>query len=260
MQVINDVDFHPMMPIVVSAARDNTVRFFDYTKASIKRSFHVLNIPECEPRTINMHPSGDFMLIGTSAMERQSIMRMVDLHSMKTYSSSNANDHHTGDVNDVRWSTDGKLWVSGGKDCAIKIWDGVTGRCVNTIPNAHSGHVYSVQFSLNNNYLLSNGQDSVVKLWDLSTGRQIRTFKGPSAQPSNTRHNCCFNFNENAVISSRENEVLVWDTVSGDMVHRLNGHNKVIRWIAYSPTEQSFVSCSDDQRARFWADEKLYNL
>jgi cleavage stimulation factor subunit 1 len=260
-QEINDVDFHPTMPIVASAARDNTVRFFDYTKASIKRSFHTIGVTECEPRSINIHPSGDFILIGTSTTQDrgggrpQAVMRLVDLHSMKTFTSQNSSDHHLGDINMVKWSNNGKLWVSGAKDGCIKLWDGRNGRCVNTIPNAHTGHVYSVQFSHNNNYLLSNGQDSVVKLWDLSTGRQIRTFKGPSAQPSTTRHNCCFSYNEHAVLSSRENEVLIWDTITGELVHRLNGHNKVIRWISFSPTEQSFVSCSDDQRARFWADE-----
>ncbi|KAL0486853.1 cleavage stimulation factor subunit 1 [Acrasis kona] len=254
---INDVDFHPTMPIVVSASRDKSSRFFDYSKASIKRSFHSLETPEAEVRSLQFHPSGDFMLLGTAvSATKQAAVRLLDLHSMKTFTSSNPNDQHRGDVNMCRWSKDGKLWVTAGKDGQYKIWDGVTGRCVSSTA-AHQGAAYSAVFSSNGDYLLTNGQDGLVKLWDMSTGRQIRAYKPPGGAPAgNTnRYDCCFSYNEQAVVSSRDSDVLVWDTVTGDLVHKLVGHNKSIRWIAYSPIEQSFVSCSDDQRARFWADE-----
>jgi WD40 repeat protein len=42
---------------------------------------------------------------------------------------------------------------------------------------------------------------------------------------------------------------------TGEQISKLGGHNKLIRWVTCSPTEQAIVSCSDDQRARFWVEK-----
>lgn len=49
------------------------------------------------------------------------------------------------------WSSDGRLYVSASTDGSIKIWDGVSSRCVNTCHAAHDGtEVGSVIFTRNN--------------------------------------------------------------------------------------------------------------
>lgn len=184
--------------------------------------------------------------------------------NLTCFTSPNPQDHHFGPINQARFSSDGKLFVSAGKDGAIKLWDGVTGRCVNTLPNAHgAGQVYSVSFSRNCKYLLSSGQDQIVKLWDVSTMRQVRVYKNSPAQTATPlpEHACraqaCFNYDEEFVMSSDKSDICVWSTRSSELLWRLPGHNKQVRWLAASPVEQSFMSCSDDTRARFWADEEL---
>jgi cleavage stimulation factor subunit 1 len=240
--------------VIISASADCTIKFFDFTKASIKRSFKTITDTH-NVRSIHMHPSGEYLLAGTDHNQ----IRMYDLNTMQCFTSPNPQDHHFGPINQVRYSSDGKLFVSGSKDGAIKIWDGVTGRCVNTIPNAHSGQVYSVQFSMNSKYLLSSGQDYIAKLWDLSTGRQVRAYpsSGKAFKSDNDqkpyRIQTVFNFNETSVVSSEGSDVVIWDTKQAKVLHRLGGHNKVVRWIGCSPVEHAFMSCSEDQRARFWA-------
>ena len=257
-KAINDVDIHPTLPVVASASADCTVKFFDYTKTSVKKSFKQITETH-NVRTIHIHPSGDYILLGTD----HNHVRIYDLSNMQCYTSPNPQDHHFGPINQVRFSPDGKLYVYGSKDGAIKIWDGVTGRCVNTIPNAHSGQVYSTQFSMNGKYMLSNGQDFVAKLWDLSTGRQVRTYaaskksiKTETSEQKPERIQTCFNYNETSVLTSEGSDVVIWDTRQGRVLHRLGGHNKNVRWVAPSPVEHAFMSCSEDQRARFWAADK----
>eukprot|EP00761_Pharyngomonas_kirbyi_P000064 gb/GECH01000064.1/.p1 GENE.gb/GECH01000064.1/~~gb/GECH01000064.1/.p1 ORF type:complete len:414 (+),score=72.73 gb/GECH01000064.1/:1-1242(+) len=250
---INDIDFHPHQQYIITASRDSTVKLFDYTKASTKRAFKSIN-ESCCVRSINMHPSGDYLLVGTD----HNVVRTYDFNTFRCYASANAGDAHFRPINQVRYNTDGKLFVSGSKDGAVKIWDGVTGRCVNTIPNAHGGaDIFSVSFSRNSKYLLSSGQDGTAKLWELSTGRQIRTYAHPTQPKHRTRVQTVFSCNEDLVLSSDNSSVVIWDTITGDVVSRLSGHNKAIRWIAYSPTEQAFMTCSEDARARFWAADEI---
>ncbi|KAL9651807.1 hypothetical protein ABK040_014452 [Willaertia magna] len=249
---INDIDFHPFLPVIVSASRDRTVKFFDITKVSVKRAFHTIEESH-NVRSIHMHPSGNYLLVGTDGTN----IRTYDLvNGYKCYTSAVYEDHHFAAINQVRYSPDGKLFISASKDGSIKIWDGVTGRCVTTIRNAHGTNVYSVQFSQNSKYVLSGGSDSIAKLWDLSTGKQVRTFEPPNPHEITSRVQTSFNFNESGVVSSFHNDILIWDTRMGTLSHQLTGHIKPVRWVTSSPTMHAMVSCSDDLRARFWNGEQ----
>lgn len=49
-----------------------------------------------------------------------------------------------------RWSLNGKLFASAGSDGNIKLWDGVSNRCINTFTAAHDGaEISSVCFTRN---------------------------------------------------------------------------------------------------------------
>ena len=59
----------------------------------------------------------------------------------------------------LRWSNDGKHFVSASVDGSIKIWDAVSNRCIATFLQAHDGdEVCSVTFSRNSKYVLSSGK------------------------------------------------------------------------------------------------------
>jgi len=92
---------------------------------------------------------------------------------------------------------DAKMYASGSKDGSIKLWDGVSSKCVNTFKNAHDGNeVSSISFTRNGKvcrkilnrsarslfyslqYLLSSGMDSLIKLWELSTSRCLIAYTG----------------------------------------------------------------------------------
>jgi cleavage stimulation factor subunit 1 len=250
-QAVNDLEFHPESPILISCSRDCTIKFYDFSQTSIKRSFHYLQ-DSVEVRSISIHPSGDFLLSGTS----QGVLRLYDLQTMQCYVGSKPQDHHIGPINQVRYASEGNIYVSCSKDGSIKLWDTVTNKVINTIAKAHSGfEPTSVQFSKEQKYLLSAGKDAVIKIWELSTGRQLQNIlTGPQWK---NRLQVTFNYNEDFILSSDENKyiVVVWDTRTGEVIQNLPGHTNVIRWIASSPIDPAIVTCSDDHRARFWMED-----
>lgn len=51
-QAINDIDFHPTLPLLASASRDNTIKFYDY-HSSMKKSFKYLQVKTI-PRELDL--------------------------------------------------------------------------------------------------------------------------------------------------------------------------------------------------------------
>jgi cleavage stimulation factor subunit 1 len=255
-QPINDLEFHPTNPILISSSKDCTVRFYDF-KSSTKRAFKCIQDTH-SVRSIHIHPSGDYLLAGTE----HHMIRVYDINTLQAYTCRKPTDHHFAPINMVRYAEEGNIFVSCSKDGTIKLWDAVGNFVINAIPNAHNGaEVNSVQFSKNQKYLLSCGKDGTVRLWELSTGRQIyrlvATHVGGIQQQKN-RLQSTFNYNEEFIFGSDESGMaaVVWDSRTGDLAQRLTGHNNVVRYIATSPVENAVMTCSNDHRARFWLDEK----
>ena len=61
--------------------------------------------------------------------------------------------------------------------------------------------------------------------------------------------------NETYVIAADrgQSSIMAWDAASGTQLRRMAGaHNMPISDLATSPTDMTFVSCSDDMRAKYW--------
>ncbi|CAH8839433.1 unnamed protein product [Trichobilharzia szidati] len=248
------VDFHPdpTLQILVSGSKDYTIKLFDFSNPSVKKAQR--NIPEASPiRTLHFHPSGNFLLVGT----QHKTLRLYDVQTCRCYVSAVPEDQHLSAVNMVRWSPNGTAFVTAGMDGSFKIWDGVSCRCVNTFEAAHDGApVCSVVFSRNGKYILSSGKDSAVKLWELATGRCLITYTGAGTVGNQShRSMAVFNHTEDYVLFPDEatKSLCCWDSRNADRQRLLAlNHNGPIRCFVHSPTTAAFMSCSDDNRARFW--------
>lgn len=63
-QDITALDFHPSWPILVSGGKDCTVKLFDFSKSTVKKS--AKSIQEVSSiRFTTFHPCGDFLLVAT---------------------------------------------------------------------------------------------------------------------------------------------------------------------------------------------------
>jgi len=246
---ISDMDFHPTAPILISAAKDSTIKFFDTCGTNaLRRAVRYLQDTH-NVRSVHFHPSGDFLLAGTD----HHMIRLYDVNTFQCYTTPAPDSHHQAPINMVRYAADANVYASCSKDGSIRIWDTVSNNCVTAIQNAHSGfEVSSIQFTKGGRYLLSCGKDSLGKLWDVSTGKTVCIYSG--AVQSRYRSQWSFAFHEDFVMGSDEskNDVCIWDTRKGDIVFRLSSGHSTVRVITFSPVDPFFFTCSDDGRAKFW--------
>jgi len=81
---------------------------------------------------------------------------------------------HTGGINSVALSADGRLALSGGHDRTVRLWELDSGRCLRTL-EGHTDLVFSVALSADGRLALSGGRNGIVRLWELDGGRRTRT-------------------------------------------------------------------------------------
>jgi WD40 repeat protein len=87
---------------------------------------------------------------------------------------------HTGSVESVAFSCDGKQVVSGSQDKIVRLWDVAIGTLLQTL-EGHTDWVYSVSFSRNSKQVVSGSDDGTVWLWDAATGAILQTLESHSA-------------------------------------------------------------------------------
>ena len=81
---------------------------------------------------------------------------------------------HADTIEVGRFSADGKLVVTGGRDGSAKMWDAGTGALLHSLDD-HVGTVSSVAFSPRGDILATAGGDQAAKLWEVASGKVIRS-------------------------------------------------------------------------------------
>lgn len=148
------------------------------TLALISLCLNVQNHPpipsaqDCHPvRCLSFHPTGDYMAVGTD----HEVIRIYDLHTAQSFVSAIPSQQHTGGVSAIKYSACAKIYASGSSDGSIKLWDAVSGRCINTFAQAHdNAEVCSVFFS-------RNGKVGVLSRNRRDRQRLVKTEMGCSA-------------------------------------------------------------------------------
>ncbi len=84
---------------------------------------------------------------------------------------------HT-EVQNLRFSPNGKILATAGVDGKIAFWDTYTGKLIKSF-NAHSGRVTEVTFSHSGEYLASAGQDGGAKVWKVPSGELVTSYVNP---------------------------------------------------------------------------------
>lgn len=245
------LQFHPEIPILASGSQDMTIKFYDYARASAKRAHKT--IQEASPvRCFTFHPSGNYMLVGC----QQPTLRLYDVNTFQSFVSSNPLDQHTEPIVMIDYNKTGSFYVTGCKNGDVKIWDGISNRCVNTFRRAHDGAISSVRVSRNGKYILTAGMDSHVKLWEMSMASCLQTYDGALPSNKNHRAQAIFNHTEEYILfpDSRNTSLHSWNSRTTKHYDPLPlCHNNSVRFITHSQATSAFLTCSEDFRARFWS-------
>lgn len=176
------------------------------------------------------------------------------------------------------------LFVSGGDDYKIKVWNYKLRRCIFTLLG-HLDYIRTVEFHDEYPWILSASDDQTIRIWNWQSRSCIAVLTG------HNHYVMCAHFHpkDDLVVSaSLDQTVRVWDTsglrdktvsISGggggtqgssdvfgtsDAVVKyvLEGHDRGVNWASFHPTLPLIVSGADDRLIKLWRmnDSKAWEV
>jgi dipeptidyl aminopeptidase/acylaminoacyl peptidase len=177
---VHGVAFSPDSRWLASAWGDGLVRIWDAKDPA--REARVLPQHAGQVERVVFLPDGRlasaggrYTTSGTSGLGEVKIWdlstgRVLNLHG------------HTGIVEGLACSRDGRRLATGSEDRTIKLWDTTTGEEVFTL-RGHTGGVLCVAFSPDGRRIASGGWDRTVRVWDTSPPASHDLFRRGAESP-----------------------------------------------------------------------------
>jgi len=181
---------------------------------------------------------------------------------------------HTGAVNSVAFSQDGKKIVTVGRDGTVRMWDVEAGEELQKLTEISTAFHF-VTFSPDGKRIITvatrdNPREaygiSNIRIWDVEVGsanfgKELRKLEG-----SRGYHYAAFSPDGKKVIvpgGISTSSSIIWDAESGEILQRLNVNRESVRIVAFSPDGKKIVTGSFERIARIWdaeTGEKLQEL
>lgn len=165
---------------------------------------------------------------------------------------------HTGNVNAVRWSRDGKYLVSGGADGTVIFWNASTGERVRQVSQVSNGlGVEGVDFSPDGALVAAAADDGMVRVLNAASGVQTAVLAGCDKPPA---MDVAFAADGTMLGAGCGNVAVLWNLAARRRIGLLTGHSDRVQAIRFAPADRLAVTAGNDSQVILWNIDSARSL
>ena len=237
---VNDISFSPDGRLLVSAGKDRKIKLWDVKKEKLTRTLegHKDDVTSISFSPDRFASASEDHTVGLWKQDGSLIAFLPD---------------HTGSVNSVSFSPDGKTLASGSFDRTVRLWKSADGSLLTTL-EGHADSVTSVSFG-DRKTLASASADGTIKIWNLEE---------PHRRPFDTEFDSG-SFSPDGqtfAVADCKGMIQLWHRddwfAAKPPFHKFsNAHNDCINSVRFSPDGKTIASASDDNTLKLWSVEGM---
>ncbi len=154
---------------------------------------------------------------------------------------------HAEEVNNARYSPDGKYIITVSNDKTAKIWNAIDGKFLRELK--HPDGVTSAMYSPDGKNIVTSCVDGIGRIWNPADGKLLFELKGHSDWMAYAAYSPD---GKKIVTASWDNTAIIWDATDGSRLLTLKGHTSYVFTAVFSPDGKSILTASRDGSAALW--------
>ncbi len=173
---------------------------------------------------------------------------IISLWDAETFSSLKSLEEHSDQINVVSWHPDNTKVASGSSDMTVKIWDSATGQILHDY--SASMRVYTIAWNSAGDRIAVGGSGDKVQVWEAENERLVQSISLDIPSPS--VNSLAWSPDDEQLAIAMSGTILIWDTVSEQIVETIDAHDGAIDSIIWSPDGTQIFSVGKDNMIRAW--------
>ncbi|KAG0578886.1 hypothetical protein M758_4G061700 [Ceratodon purpureus] len=154
------------------SGRAISVREYNFDSDTLLDTIHAIEMEDGRPLQLAVHPSGDGVLCSFANSCKFFEINPKGLWKLRASERELPLLQGIGIQNCIRFSLDGSMLATGGKDGYLRVFAWPTCQLILDEPHAHRS-IQDIDISMDSAYLASTAEDSACRVWEISKGESI---------------------------------------------------------------------------------------